>query len=299
MLKKVKPIKLEKKIWQWAVLILLAFIWGSSFILMKRGLTSYNHTTVAALRITIASLFLLPFVFKYFKTVNYRDWKFLALSGFLGNGIPSFLFTLAQTKISSSVSGMLNSLTPISALIIGVLLFKNKAKTTQVIGVIIGLIGAAGLILSNGIDINNTNLSYSFYVVLATICYGLSVNIIKNYLKDVNPIAITALAFFTILPFTLMYLVFGTNFFNEINTTYKEPSLYYIIILAVIGTAISVIVFNILIKKVSTLFATSVTYLIPAFAIFWGLFDGEILTIYHVFSLLTTLLGIYFINKST
>lgn len=264
---------------------------------MKRGLEEYEHDTVAALRISIASICLLPFAFKSFKRIERKHWKYLILSGFLGNGIPAFLFTYAQTEISSAMSGMLNSLTPIFALIIGLLLFKNKINMLKILGVFMGLVGALGLIISEGINIKTSNLSYSFLVVLATICYAFSVNIIKTYLKDVNSLAITSLAFLSIGPLTIIYLIFETTFFIDIKTTTTFLPLVYISILAIIGTALSVILFNILIKKVSTLFATSVTYLIPAFAIMWGVIDGEALNYLHFISLFITLIGIYFINK--
>ena len=279
------------------MLILLAFIWGSSFILMKKGLEEYNHTTVAALRVTIASIFLLPFAFKYFASIEKKHWKYIIISGILGNGIPAFLFTLAQTKIPSSISGILNSLTPIFALIIGVLIFKRKTNYSNIAGVLIGLSGAIGLILSEGINLKNSNLSYSIFIIIATICYAFTVNIIKTYLKEVNSIAITALAFLSIGPITMIYLIFGTSFFQNLGHTVSFLPLFQISILAIVGTALSVILFNILIKKVSTLFATSVTYLIPAFAIIWGVIDGESITFIHIICLSITLLGIYFINK--
>lgn len=279
------------------MLILLAFIWGSSFILMKKGLEEYNHTTVAALRVTIASIFLLPFAFKYFASIEKKHWKYIIISGILGNGIPAFLFTLAQTKIPSSISGILNSLTPIFALIIGGLIFKRKTNHSNIAGVLIGLSGAIGLILSEGINLKNSNLSYSIFIIIATICYAFTVNIIKTYLKEVNSIAITALAFLSIGPITMIYLIFGTSFFKNLGHTVSFLPLFQISILAIVGTALSVILFNILIKKVSTLFATSVTYLIPAFAIIWGVIDGESITFIHIICLSITLLGIYFINK--
>ena len=288
---------LNNKLLQWIVLLLLAFIWGSSFILMKKGLEVYSHTIVAALRISIAFLFLLPFAFKHIKGIEKKYWKYLIASGFLGNGIPAFLFTLAQTEISSSLSGMLNSMVPIFALIIGAILFKQKVKKFQFIGVIIGLIGAIGLIASDGLDIENSNTKYSFLVVLATICYALSVNIIKVHLKEIKAIAITSLAFLTIGPFSIIYL-FNTDFIIQTtNNPYALNALTYISLLAIFGTAISVILFNLLIKETTALFAASVTYLIPAFAIMWGIFIGETLTAYHLISILIILLGVYFINQ--
>ena len=288
---------LSKRIWQWIALLFLAFIWGSSFILMKKGLEVYSHSVVASLRIAITFLFLLPFAVKAFNKIDKKYWKYLIISGFLGNGIPAFLFTKAQTEIASSLSGMLNSLTPIFALIIGAILFKSKPLKTQVIGVLIGLVGATGLILSNGTGIKDSNIFYSLLIVVATICYGFSVNIIKTHLKEIGSIKITSLAFISIGPFALAYL-FTTDFINiTINNDQSFTAIFYITILAIFGTGLAVILFNMLIKKTTTLFATSVTYLIPIVSILWGIFDGEIINIIQLISVIITLGGIYFINK--
>ena len=169
-IKKMSVFNLNNKFSQWTILLLLAFTWGSSFILMKRGLEVYDHFLVAALRISLTFIFLAPFAFFYLKKVKKKYWKYLLFSGLFGNGIPAFLFTIAQTNISSSLSGMLNSLTPIFALIVGLLIFKQTVKKQQIIGVFIGLLGALSLILSNGLALNNAEVGYSFYVILATIC---------------------------------------------------------------------------------------------------------------------------------
>jgi drug/metabolite transporter (DMT)-like permease len=292
-----KFLDLNKKSWQWIVLFFLAFIWGSSFILMKRGLEVYSDTEVAALRISIAFICLLPFAIKHFKSVKLKYWKYLIMVGLFGNSIPAFLFTKAQTQLSSSLSGMLNSLVPLFTLVLGLILFKTKFKANRFIGAFIGLIGAIGLITSNGINIEDSNLVYSFYVVAATVCYAISVNVINKYLKEVNSLVITALSFVFVGPIILAYL-FTTDFISKTMTHSSSGiALFYTALLAIFGTAISVILFNMLIKKTSEIFATSVTYLIPIIAIFWGLIDGEIINRIQVFSIIIILIGIYFINK--
>ncbi|MCB0400559.1 MAG: DMT family transporter [Flavobacteriales bacterium] len=290
-------IDLNKKGWQWALLIFLSIMWGSSFILMKRGLLVYSHTQVAAIRISLSFLVLVPFAFQALRKVEKKKWVYILISGVFGNGIPAFLFTKAQTQIPSALSGMLNSLTPIFALILGLLFFKARTGTLQIIGVIIGLAGAVGLITSNGVDLSNTNFSYSLYIVLATICYAISVNVIKTHLKEINAIHITALAFFSIGPVTIPYL-FTTDFVDTfLQNEHALQALGYIAILAIFGTAMSVLLFNMLIKKTTTLFATSVTYLIPIVAILWGMLDGEKFNMIQAICIITTLIGIYFINK--
>ena len=290
-------IDLNKKSIQWITLLFLAFIWGSSFILMKRGLDVYSHNEVAALRISLAFLVMLPFTFKYLKNINKASLKYIFIVGLFGNFIPAFLFTKAQTEISSALTGMLNSLTPVFALLIALFVFKAKIQKLQSLGVFIGLVGAIGLITANGIEIANSNIIYTFYIVAATICYAISVNFIKNYLKEINSIAITAIAFLMIGPWAIAYLL-TTDF---ISITFSNPlaikSLGYISLLSVFGTALAVILFNMLIKKTTTIFATSVTYLIPIVAILWGLFDNESINVLHLLSIGIIFLGVYFINK--
>jgi drug/metabolite transporter (DMT)-like permease len=288
---------LNKKSWQWFSLIFLAIIWGSSFILMKKGLLVYSHDIVAALRISLAAIVLIPFGIKTFNKVKLKDWKYLIFVGAIGNGVPAFLFTFAQTEVSSSLTGMLNALVPIFSLIIGILMFNSTPLKTQITGIIIGLIGACGLIFSNGLPTENSNFFFVLLIILATICYGVSVNVIKTYLKEIKAIHITALSFICLAPFTIFYL-FTTNF---IEVTLSHPAsfkaLIYIGILAIIGTSIAIILFNMLIKTTTTVFATSVTYLIPIVAIFWGLFDGETINFYQIVSAAIALLGIYFTSK--
>ena len=288
----------NKKLYSWVILIGLALIWGSSFILMKRGNEVFSWEQVAALRIFIAFLFLIPFMFNNLKKGDFKDWKGFLAVGLFGNFIPAFLFTRAEMGLSSSLTGMLNSLTPLFTLIIGVLFFQSKTKLINVIGVIIGFIGAIGLI-SAGKDIDLfRNFSFAVYVIIATICYGLSVNIIKRYLSPVNPVTITTGAFLLVGPPAGLYL-FITDFITRLSTPFALEALGFICILAIFGTALSVILFNMLIKNTTALFASSVTYLIPIVAMFWGIFDGEHIDFLHFMWILLILAGIYLVNKKT
>lgn len=288
---------LSKPLWQVLAILLLAFIWGSSFILMKKGLVAYSSSEVAALRMVIAFLCFLPFILYNIKKVDKKYWKYLIIVGLFGNGIPAFLFTKAETGISSSLAGMLNSLVPLFTITLGVLFFKVPTNKLKFIGVFIGLIGAVMLITGNGFNIGESETSYSFYVIAATLCYAISVNTIKKYLQEVNSIVVSSFAFLFIGPPLLIYL-FTTDF---VYTTFNNPeattALSYIFILSLFGTAFSLIIFNMLVKQTSALFASTVTYLIPVFAIMWGIFDGELINLIQVLGIVVILVGIYFVNK--
>lgn len=281
----------------WVILVALALTWGSSFILMKRGLEVFSSEQVAALRIFIAFLFISPLLFKHIKRSLLKHWKGYVGMGVIGNLIPAFLFTKAETGISSSLTGALNSLTPLFTLLVGVLLYREKTGWKNVLGIIIGFIGATGLTMVGKEEGMNDELLFIFYVVLATVCYALSVNIIKKYLSEVDSVTATVWALMFIGPVAGCYL-FSTDFTERlVNHPGAWNSLGYTSVLAIFGTALSVIVFNTLIKNTNALFASSVTYLIPIVAMGWGIFDNEAVSILHFAWIGLILLGVYLVNK--
>jgi drug/metabolite transporter (DMT)-like permease len=288
----------NKKVINWCILIALALIWGSSFILMKRGMVVYASDEVAALRIFIAFLVLTPLIFKHVKRAQLKFWPAFLGMGMLGNFLPAFLFTKAETVISSSLAGMLNSLTPLFTLLFGVLLFKVKTKLWNALGILIGFIGAIGLLVAGKEEDMSSNLSYGLFVVLATVFYALSVNIIKKFLNEVPSVTATVWALLFIGPMAGIYLFTATDFVQHFqNHPQATSSLGYVSILAIFGTAVSVIIFNVLIRNTNALFASSVTYLIPIVAMFWGIFDGEDVLFQHFMWIVVILLGVYLVNK--
>ncbi|MUP38429.1 DMT family transporter [Labilibaculum euxinus] len=285
------------KAWfQFLILLLLAFIWGSSFILMKIGLKSFSSEQAAGIRMLLASLVLLPYSIKNLKFLKKKDLKSLLIAGFIGSFIPAFLFTKAQTQIDSALAGMLNSLTPIFTLAIGILLHKTKFKWLQVTGLVIGLIGALGLITSGKeLALGNVN-SYALLIVLATVFYGININEIKSKLSHLTGIQITSLAFFFTGPAALIYLA-TTDFEPVLQSPNWPVHFLALAALGIIGTALAMLLMNSLIRYSSAIYASSVTYIIPIFAIFWGVIDGETITILHLTCMACILLGVYLTNK--
>ncbi len=281
------------------MLSLLALIWGSSFILIKKGLTAFSPIQVASLRILIAGTILLLIGFKHI--FKFKKEKFLPLLGIglVGSGIPSILFSIAQTQVASATSGALNSLTPLFTFFIGLVVFKDKFDKNKLGGVLLGLIGALCLILfSNGqsAELN----SYAFLIVLATMCYGTSVNLIKNYLQDVPSTTITLCSFLFIFPVFLPLLIYS-GFFTEINLSDNDTwyAFMAIVLLAVLGTAFANVVFFRLAQRSSALFAASVTYLIPIVATIWGFVDGELISISHFLGLFLIIAGVYLVARKS
>ena len=291
-----KVVNLSNKSWQWIILSIIALIWGSSFIFIKRGLESFTDMQVAAFRIFISFIFLLPFAIQRFKKLKRKQIKSLLLVGFVGNGIPAFLFTKAQTQVSSSLAGMLNSTTPLFALIIGYLFYRVQAKSKNIFGVFLGLIGALGLILINANATLTIEGFYPVLIVLATIFYAFSVNEIKQNLSELDGVSITAFAFLFIGPFAGIFLI-SSDYSAALNTPDYLQNFIYIILLAIFSSVVATILFNYLIKHTTALFASSVTYLIPIAAILWGILDGEQISFYHLLSIGIILAGVGLVNK--
>ncbi|MFN8230104.1 MAG: DMT family transporter [Bacteroidia bacterium] len=288
---------MQKSTLSWVILIILSLVWGSSFILMKRGLEAFDSDEVAALRISIAFLFLLPFLIKYFKINLKKYFVGLIFMGVFGNLIPAFLFTKAETQISSSLTGMLNALTPLFTIIIGFVWFKEKPGNAKIFGIIIGFIAACGLVVFDKSTQTSNNVLYAFYVLLATVFYALSINGIKKYLSDLDSIKATVWAFCFTGPIALVYLFTNTKFTTHIQLPNAMVSISYISILAIVGSALTVIIYNYLIKTAGAVFASSCTYLIPIVAIGWGLFDGEKVSVLQIICILILILSVYIINK--
>ena len=289
---------MHSKSLSWSILIVLSVVWGSSFILMKRGLDAFSSDEVAALRISIAFLFLLPFQIKYYKIDIKKYFLGLALMGAFGNLIPAFLFTKAETHISSSLAGMLNALTPIFTILVALFWLNTKTSSKQISGIIVGFIAAVCLIFFEKGDNKFQNIMFGLLVVIATICYAISLNGIKKYLSDLSSIKATVWSFSIIGPMALVYLFGFTQFTNHLSHHPQAlSSLGYICILAIVGSALSVIIFNVLIKMAGTVFASSCTYLIPIVAVAWGVFMGETINLMQILSVLAIILSVYLINR--
>ena len=272
---------------------LLAIIWGSSFILMKEGLKFYSSYQIAAMRISFSGLALIPFVNWKKLDIKRSDYKYFIISGFLGSAIPAFLFPLAQTRISSSLAGAINGLTPLFALIVGVIFLGVKFSRLKAFGVIFGLVGAVFLIIGQDVQFE---FSHVMMAIVATLCYGINVNIIKQKLDSYPPLLVAALplAIISIAGFAVLgYLGLNINV-NDMQFIYSFSAT---LLLAFIGTSISLIMFNRLIQQTNTVFATSVTYLIPIVALFWGLFDHEQILYNHFIGLVFILGAIWMIRK--
>lgn len=286
----------RKTYWKWPIMIALVLTWGSSYILMKRGLEGFSAGQVGALRISITFMILIPFIINRLKRIPKNKFWLLVLSGFIGNGIPAYLFAQAQKGIDSEVAGILNSVAPLFTLVFGAAFFKFRARWYNVAGVFVGLAGAVGL-LSVGVKGFDSNFSYGIYIIIATMLYATNINIVKNYFKEIDAMSITVIAYIVIGILSIAFLLTGTDFISHVSETKSLTALGYVVILAVMGTAIAGVLCNYMIKLSSVLFAASVTYVIPVVAIMWGVIDGEIFYIEYIFWMLLIFAGVFLVNK--
>lgn len=282
----------------WGLLILLSLIWGSSFILIKKGLMGLSPVEVGSLRIVSASVFLLPFALKNFRKVKKAQVKYLISIGLVGSFFPAFLFAVAQTRLESSITGVLNALTPIFTILVGLFIYKQNQPSRIFIGVLTGFVGTAILIMAgSGGDVSGFNF-YAFFIVLATIFYALNVNIIKYHLQELRSLTITSVSLSLVGPVAAIQLFGFTDFTTKLVTVEGSwQSAIFIVILGVIGTAVALIIFNQLVSLTDPVFTSSVTYLIPVVAVMWGLIDGEIILTTHVVGMAAILLGVYIANS--
>lgn len=281
---------------KWGFLIVLALIWGSSFILIKKGLIGLSAFQLGSLRIIFCALFLLIIGFKSVTQIPLHKWKYVAITAMFGTFIPAYLFAVAQTQINSSVSSILNSLTPLNTLILGALVFGLDFKRTQIFGVIVGLVGTMLLIFNGAVNNPGQNYWYTILVLIASVCYATNVNLIKKYLSDMKPLTITTGNFLVMLVPAFCILLF-TDFFSVIHFEKVKHSMLFVALLGIVGTGIANVLFYKLIQISSPVFATSVTYLIPVVAFFWGLLDNEMLTPVQFIGAFIILVGVYLSSK--
>ena len=282
---------------RWVLLIIIALTWGSSFILIKKSLLAFTPYQIGAFRVGISGLLLAFIGIPAIRKMDKRTLFWVSLTGFFGNFFPMFLFPIAQTRVSSAMAGILDSLVPVFVLVLGFFLFGIKSKGLQFLGALIGFIGAAMLMYFSEATSEESRLGYALLVVLATACYAMAALIIKERLGHVRSMDLSG-AVFSIWMIPSFLILLFTGFFSDFEANPETmESLGYLSILTVMGTAIAIILYYKLIQNTSPVFASTVTYLLPLIAVVWGLLDGERFSIWYVFGGLLILWGIYLIRE--
>jgi drug/metabolite transporter (DMT)-like permease len=278
------------------VFIVLCVIWGSSFILMKEGITHLSAYQVATIRILSAGLVLLPVAIQQWKNIPFNKLGYVFLSGILGSFFPAYLFCLAETKIDSSLAGFLNSLTPVFTIFTGLLFFGQVFQRHKLVGVTIAIGGMLVLLFAKG-SANMQFLSYAAFALVATILYGFNINLVGRHLQQPPSLAVVAVSF-ALLLVPCFIILWATGYFSLPLT---EKGILYSsgasALLGIMGTAVATILFYILIKRAGGLLASMVTYGIPFIALSWGLLAGERINSWQIVGLVIILVGVYITTR--
>jgi drug/metabolite transporter (DMT)-like permease len=280
------------------IFILLTLIWGTSFILIKQGLKVFSPDEVGALRVVSAATFLLPIALLRLKELKPSHYWKLFTSGMLGIFIPAFLFATAQTRMDSSVAGILNTLTPIFTVLLSAMIFHQRFKGVAIAGLILGLCGTVLLSLSrSGGAITGFN-AFAILIVIACFCYAANINFVKFKIQQLGALTITSVSVMLIGPLAFIYLFGFTDFTHKLATNEGATrALGFIVLLGLMSTAVATILFNWLVKISTPLFTSSVTYALPIVAVMWGMLDGERLAVGHFIGMAAIITGVYLANR--
>jgi len=282
---------------RWFLLIVLALTWGSSFIMIKKSLLEFSPYEIGSLRVLISGIVLAFLGIPVIRKMTKKTFFYVALAGLFGNFLPLYLFPMAQTHISSSLAGVLDSLVPIFVLVIGFLFYGVKTQISQIFGAIIGFFGAATLMFFSETNTEETQIGYALLIVFATICYAIAALIIKDKLSHLSSIELTA-SMFTMWAFPALIILTSTGFFGNHESTPEVWTAFgFVSILAIVGTTIAIVIYYKLIQDTTPIFASSVSYLLPILAIMWGLLDGEKFSPWYIFSGALILIGVYLIRE--
>lgn len=282
---------------KWGTLVILSLIWGSSYILIKKGLTGLTPIQLGSLRVIVTTIIMTPIGYQQIKHIPRQKMKWVALSAFVGSFFPAYLFAFAETEISSSITAVMVSLTPLFTLLISVFVFGEELLKKQVFGVLIGFTGIIVLI-NNELFSSSFNILYIMFIVLAAFCYAVNANVLKYKLSNIPALGIVFMSFLFMFIPAFIILCFSDFPFSDFTS---DPliieSIIYIVILAVFGTAIAKVLYIKLLAISTPVFSVSTTYLMPVVAIFWGLLDGEEFKLTQFIGTAIILLGVYLVTK--
>ncbi len=282
---------------KWGTLIILSVIWGSSYILIKKGLTGLTPVQLGSLRVIITTILIAPIGYNKIKHIPKNKMKWVAVSAFVGSFFPAYLFAFAETEISSSVTAVMVSLTPLFTLLISVIIFGEELLKKQVIGVIIGFLGIVVLI-NNELLSSSFNILYVMFIVLAAFCYAVNANLLKYKLPNIPALGIVFMSFlFMFIPAFIVLFFSDFPFSDFTSDPLILESIIYIVILALFGTAIAKVMYIKLLAISTPVFSVSTTYLMPVVAIFWGLLDGEEFKLTQFIGTSIILIGVYLVTK--
>lgn len=282
---------------KWILLVILSLIWGSSFILIKKSLEHFTPYQVGALRVLISGILLAPIAILNRAKFPKKSLKWLIIAALAGNFIPMFLFPIAETKVSSSIAGIMNSMMPIFTIIVGALFWKTQTTSRQIIGILISFAGVIILLLS-GDSQTEMPIFYVGLLLLAAFLYAVSVTTVGAKLTHIPAKIMSSFVFFYVLALPSFIALFFTGFFSEFSFTRDSLiGLGFVATLSVFGTGLAMMLQYRLMSVSNALFASTVTLIMPIVAVMWGILDGENFTIIQFLGAIVILGGLIFLRK--
>jgi drug/metabolite transporter (DMT)-like permease len=263
--------------------ILLAAIWGASFLLMKLGASDFGPFLTAFLRVLLASAFLLPLlIWRGQLDALKKNYRAILFVGMLNSGIPFALFSFAVLHITTGLTSILNATVPLWGALVAWMWLKDKPASSRILGLAIGFAGVAalswdkasfkaGAATTEGVSL--TTEGVSLYMpglavvacLLATLCYGIAASFTKKYLTGVPPLAS---ATGSQIGATLLLATPGI-----MTLPAQMPGLRAwgaIVLLAFFCTAVAYVLYFRIIERAGPSRAVAVTFLIPVFGVAYG-----------------------------
>ena len=279
------------------IFITLSFMWSISFVFYRIGVPEFGSLAFASLRVIFAALIMVIFLI-----VSPKDragikerWKILTIVGLFSAAIPFILFSFSAQTVNAGVLAVMNAAVPMMSGFIASTFFNERLTKKQVLGLIIGVVGVVilmseSLFSESGTKELSSNLLPLGYALLGAVGYAVGANITRNYLEDISPVAITAgsliIASLVMLPIAAYNFPYGASI--------SIKAWVSVICIGVFSTAIALVFMNQLIKSIGPMRATSITLVIPIFAIILGyLLLGEALDIGAIIGSMVILLGTY------
>ncbi|TCP08544.1 DMT family transporter [Caldimonas thermodepolymerans] len=271
-------------------LLLLASIWGSSFLFMRIGAGEFGPVALAALRVAGASLLLVPLLALYGQLhLLRRHAAHLAVAGLFSSGLPFLCFSYAALSITAGLSSIFNATTPLFGALVAWVWLKDRPTPWRMVGLAIGFAGVLGLAWDKAsFKAGATSTGWAVLACLAaTFCYGLSASYVKRHLTGVPSLVVAtgtqvAAALFLAVPAAIWWPA----------ETPSARSWGATLALALLCTGVAYIMFFRLIARIGPANAISVTFLVPAFAVLWGwVFLAERVTLAMLLGSAVILLG--------
>ncbi len=280
------------------LLIFIALIWGSSFILIKKILPVFDPYQIGAFRGGLSGLLLSFIGWPALKRMSRKDIFWVALSGLFGNFLVVFIFPIAQQGVSSSLAGIINALDPIFTLILGAMLFGIRNKAIQYAGAVIGFIGAIILVYSSNSGTGESHLYYTILLVIGSALYAIAALIIEKKLPHIKSTDIST-GIYTIWMVPSLLILGFSGFFTDIDYSHNETvvALGYLVFLTVISTTLVMFLFFKLVQDTSAVFVSTISLLLPVVAVIWGILDKEKFTVWYAIGGLLILLSVYLIRE--